>query len=112
MSVGPLSSLFLSPRPTLELFHARAMSPSTSASTYPNAQVKATFPSTGVLLLTLARPPVNAVNNSLWFELGKSFDVASVDVEVRVVVLNSELEKVCTAGLDLGWVSRAVARAS
>jgi enoyl-CoA hydratase/carnithine racemase len=88
------------------------MSHSSANATYPNAQIKATFPSPGVLLLTLARPPVNAFNNSLWFELGASFDVASVDPEVRAVVLNSDLEKVFTAGLDLGCVPSPRRRSS
>lgn len=70
-------------------------------SNYPTEYIHASFPSTGVLLLTMNRTPVNAFNTNLWLELGKHFDVASLDEEVRVVVLASQIGKVFTAGLDI-----------
>lgn len=72
--------------------------------TYPTQHVSASFPSPYVLLLSMHRAPVNAFNTALWFELGAHFDVASVDPDVRVVVLSSGLVKMFTAGLDLTCV--------
>lgn len=72
-----------------------------STAHYPNTLVNASFPSPAVLLLSINRPPVNALNTALWVEIGKSCDVASTDNEVRCVVLASAVEKMFTAGLDL-----------
>ncbi|KAL7416759.1 ClpP/crotonase [Mrakia frigida] len=58
-------------------------------------------PSPHVLLLSLARPPVNAFSEAFWRELGDTFKAAGRDDDVRVVVLASDVEKGFTAGLDL-----------
>jgi len=57
-------------------------------------------PSPHVLLLSLARPPVNAFSEPFWRELGDTFKAAGRDDDVRVVVLASDVEKGFTAGLD------------
>ncbi|SCV70102.1 BQ2448_1496 [Microbotryum intermedium] len=95
---------------------------------YPTEHVVASFPSENVLLLTMQRPKVNALNTGqsplfrgskvrnwlrmaddtlpcitsvLWLEIGKHMDVASADSNVRCVVLASGLDKIYTTGLDL-----------
>lgn len=83
--------------PTPITHQPSTMSPSSSSPSH----IHSSFPLPGVLQLTLNRSPVNAFNDSLWFELGHLCDKASQDVEVRCVVLCSGLEKVWTAGLDL-----------
>lgn len=70
-------------------------------STYPTKFIHATFPSESVLLLTMNRNPVNAFNTALWLELGQMAAIASLDNNVRVIVLASGLERLFTAGLDL-----------
>jgi Delta3,5-Delta2,4-dienoyl-CoA isomerase len=68
---------------------------------YPNKFVSATFPSEGVLLLNINRPPLNCLNTALWLEIGQACTVAGRDPDVRCIVLASEVEKLFTAGLDL-----------
>ncbi|SCZ90502.1 BZ3500_MvSof-1268-A1-R1_Chr9g10858 [Microbotryum saponariae] len=68
---------------------------------YPTEHVVASFPSENVLLLTMQRAKINALNTALWVEIGKHMDVASADSDVRCVVLASGLDKIYTAGLDL-----------
>ncbi|GAA5921096.1 hypothetical protein JCM1841_002413 [Sporobolomyces salmonicolor] len=68
---------------------------------YNSKLIQATFPSPNVLLLSLNRPPVNAFNYALWAELPEHFNRASVDPDVRCVVIASALDKGFTAGLDL-----------
>lgn len=64
-------------------------------------------PHTNVLLLSLARPPMNAFSEPYWRELGSIFDrikrgevVDGEPGEIRVVVLGSALDRAFTAGLD------------
>ncbi|GAA5823483.1 hypothetical protein JCM3770_004473 [Rhodotorula araucariae] len=68
---------------------------------YDTPLIKATFPSEGVLVLSLARPPVNAFSTQLFAQLEQAFRTASADPDVRSVVLNSDVPKGFTAGLDL-----------
>merc|ERR1712093_645598 len=70
-------------------------------STYDAPLIKASFPSDGVLVLALARPPVNAFSTSLFHQLEDSFRAASSDSDVRCIVLTSEVDKGFTAGLEL-----------
>ncbi|BGP41116.1 hypothetical protein JCM10450v2_005148 [Rhodotorula kratochvilovae] len=63
--------------------------------------IKATFPSEGVLVLSLARPPVNAFSTELFAQLERVFRTASADPDVRAVILTSDVPKGFTAGLDL-----------
>lgn len=74
---------------------------SRAMSNYASKLIKCTFPSQGVLQVTLARPPVNAYNSELSAELQRHFERASGDPDVRCVVLRSDLDKGFTAGLDL-----------
>ncbi|WVQ82995.1 hypothetical protein IAT38_005133 [Cryptococcus sp. DSM 104549] len=62
---------------------------------------RASEPSSGVLLLEVDRPPVNAYNTALWQELHVIVDKISDCPDVRAVVLSSSNEKTFTAGLDL-----------
>ncbi|GAA5881739.1 hypothetical protein JCM3774_005974 [Rhodotorula dairenensis] len=69
---------------------------------YANAKlVRCEFPAEHVLLLALARPPVNGYNDDLARELQLHLDAASKDPDVRAVVLTSDVQKGFTAGLDL-----------
>lgn len=70
-------------------------------SNYASKLIKCSLPAEGVLQVTLARPPVNAYSSELSAELQRHFEEASVDPDVRCVVLTSELDKGFTAGLDL-----------
>lgn len=74
--------------------------------------IVASTPSAGVLLLSLARAPVNAVNDAMWHAIKTVFDSASTDPDVRCVVLASAFPRVFTAGLDLAESSLASMRAS
>lgn len=76
-------------------------SPPHLAMSYPAKLVSATFPSDGVLLLNINRPPLNCLNTALWLEIGQACTIAGRDPEVRCIVLASEVEKLFTAGLDL-----------
>lgn len=73
-------------------------------SLYPVRNILAAYAAPNVLLLSLARAPVNAFNDDLWHELREVFDAASEDPDVRVVVLAST-GKLFTAGLDLMYAS-------
>lgn len=75
-------------------------------SAYTAPLINATFPSDGVLVLALARPPVNAFSTDLFHQLEQVFRVASGDNDVHCVVLTSDVAKGFTAGLDLQCVSR------
>ncbi|KAG9018744.1 hypothetical protein FRB90_010050 [Tulasnella sp. 427] len=55
----------------------------------------------GVVLVQLARPPVNAFNQQMWEELGATFDRLSGDGNVKAIILASSSPKIWTAGLDL-----------
>ncbi len=54
----------------------------------------------GVRLLTLSRPPVNALNATYLADLESAFDEIDKDKSVRALVLNSDLG-VFSAGMDL-----------
>lgn len=72
-----------------------------SLDAYSSPVIQSSFPSDGVLLLLLNRKPVNALNNLMWSEIGRLFDVASEDPQVRCVVFGSALDRAFSAGLDL-----------
>ena len=56
---------------------------------------------TGTLTLTLARPPVNALNEALYDQLHQAFEMARADTSVRAVVLAALGEKAFCAGADV-----------
>ena len=60
----------------------------------------------GVCVLTLARPPVNAIDDALLGELESALDAAIADPGVAVLHLRSE-QKVFCAGADLALMRRA-----
>ncbi|KAF8318390.1 ClpP/crotonase [Clavulina sp. PMI_390] len=70
-------------------------------SQYSTQFIKASSPSTGVLVLELARAPVNAFNDDFWGDLGATFNKVSLDGDIKAIVLASSMPKVFTAGLDL-----------
>lgn len=55
----------------------------------------------GVVVVRLARPPVNAVNRRMQTELRECFTELGAREDVRVVVLSAEGEKAFCAGIDL-----------
>lgn len=55
----------------------------------------------GIVLVQIARPPVNAFHQPMWEELGATFDRLSRDGQVKAIVLASNNPKIWTAGLDL-----------
>ncbi|AWB93234.1 enoyl-CoA hydratase-related protein [Aeromicrobium chenweiae] len=55
----------------------------------------------GVAVVTLSRPPVNAVNRAMQLELVAVFDALSQDRSVNSVVLAAAGEKAFCAGIDL-----------
>ncbi|KAF8587519.1 ClpP/crotonase [Ramaria rubella] len=59
------------------------------------------FPSPGIVVVSLNRGPVNAFHQPFWEELGETFRDIGKDGEIRVIVLNSSFPKYFTAGLDL-----------
>lgn len=80
----------------------------TRAAAYAYSLLRASVPSPDVLVLALARPPVNAFSTDLFAQLRDAFAQASRDEHVRCVVLTSDVDKGFTAGLDLQCVvSRA-----
>jgi len=72
-----------------------------SAASYSSDLITASFPSEGVLVVSLSRTPVNALHTLFWLEIGRVFRLASSDPHVRCVVLASAVDKAFTAGLDL-----------
>ncbi|MEW5945306.1 MAG: enoyl-CoA hydratase-related protein [bacterium] len=54
-----------------------------------------------VLIVTLNRPPMNALNGELIVELGRLLDEAGEDAEVRAVVITGSGDKAFSAGADL-----------
>lgn len=56
---------------------------------------------TGTFTLTLAREPVNALNEALYDELHEAFERARDDASVRVVVLTGAGNKAFCAGADI-----------
>ncbi|GJN91449.1 hypothetical protein Rhopal_004472-T1 [Rhodotorula paludigena] len=73
----------------------------TRAAAYAYSLLRASVPSPDVLVLALARPPVNAFSTDLFAQLRDAFAQASRDEDVRCVVLTSDVGKGFTAGLDL-----------
>ncbi len=57
--------------------------------------------SRGIAVVTLNRPPVNAVNRQMQLELTAVFDALSQDREVGAVVLTAAGRKAFCAGIDL-----------
>src|SRR5687768_10948336 len=55
----------------------------------------------GVAVVTLARPPVNAVNRRMQLELKATFDALSQDRSINAVVLAASGERAFCAGIDL-----------
>ncbi len=72
-----------------------------SASAYTSPLIAASFPAEHVLLLSMARAPVNALHTPFWLDIGRVFRQASSDPQVRCVILASSVERAFTAGLDL-----------
>lgn len=56
---------------------------------------------TGVAIVTLNRPPVNAVNRAMMLELTHAFNALGEDRDVGAVVLAAAGEKAFCAGIDL-----------
>ena len=63
------------------------------------------YPSPEILQIALSRPKANAMNMLFFQELLDVMNLASKDLEVRVVVICSKFSKFFTAGLDLQEVS-------
>ncbi|PPR08073.1 hypothetical protein CVT24_010534 [Panaeolus cyanescens] len=71
-------------------------------SQYSSKWIKVTEPFPHVLLVELARAPVNAFNVEFWKAYGDLFDALTEDgYDVRALVLSSAFPKIFTAGLDL-----------
>jgi len=71
-------------------------------SQYSSKWLHVSEPSPHVLLVQLARTPVNAFNTEYWKVYGKLFnDLIEDGYDVRALVLASNLPKTFTAGLDL-----------
>ncbi|KAF8339795.1 ClpP/crotonase [Cantharellus anzutake] len=68
---------------------------------YSGKWIKTSYPSKGVLLVSLSKPPVNSFDEPLWQELGNTIDRISKDGEIHAVVLASSVPKAFSAGLDL-----------
>ncbi|KAI0791879.1 ClpP/crotonase-like domain-containing protein [Abortiporus biennis] len=62
--------------------------------------IKVTSPEPHVLLVELARAPVNAFHKPFWFEYRRVFEDISREPDVRVVVLASAFPKLFSAGID------------
>ncbi|KAF9043171.1 Delta2-dienoyl-CoA-isomerase [Panaeolus papilionaceus] len=71
-------------------------------SQYSSKWLKVIEPYPHVLLVELARAPVNAFNTEFWQAYGRLFDSLTDDgYDVRALVLSSAFPKIFTAGLDL-----------
>ncbi len=57
-----------------------------------------------VALITMRRPPVNAINMALSQEINAAYAKARADDQVRAVILTSGCEKAFSAGMDLGMM--------
>lgn len=60
----------------------------------------------GVLRITIANPPVNAVNKSMWSRLLACMQAVHEDEDVRAVLLVSDNERVFCAGADFKEVGQ------
>ena len=56
----------------------------------------------GIAVVSMARPPVNAIAPDLLSELGETFTTLGSDASVRCIVLRSGLPRYFMAGADLG----------
>ena len=54
--------------------------------------------------ITLARPPVNAINHQLIDEILAAYAQARADTDARAVILKSDCEKAFSAGMDLKMI--------
>ena len=55
----------------------------------------------GVSVLSINRPPVNALGNQLLDELGRAMDVLGADAKTKAIVIVSAIPNVFIAGVDL-----------
>ena len=55
----------------------------------------------GVTVLSINRPPVNALGNQLLDELGQAMDVLGADPKTKAVIIASAIPNVFIAGVDL-----------
>jgi enoyl-CoA hydratase/carnithine racemase len=55
----------------------------------------------GIVTVTMAREPVNAINKAMYEELTACFQSFEADREARVVILASAVERAFTAGVDV-----------
>ncbi|KAI0697473.1 ClpP/crotonase [Cytidiella melzeri] len=67
--------------------------------------VKVSTPEPHILLVELARKPVNSFTDEFWEEFGEVFDKICVEPDVRVVILASALPKLFSAGIDFGGLA-------
>ncbi len=61
----------------------------------------------GVGIITLNRPPVNAYNDQFMRELGSAVEAARADEEVRAVIVRSALDNFFSAGADLEFFRKS-----
>ena len=54
----------------------------------------------GIAELTIAKPPVNALDSQEWLALARTIDALGADAEVRVIVIRAEGRGFC-AGVDI-----------
>jgi len=75
-------------------------------SKYSTKFLQVSEPSPHVLHVELGRKPFNAFSLEFWREYGKLFDrLASEALDVRAVLLSSQLPKIFSAGIELGDAS-------
>lgn len=58
-------------------------------------------PATGILTLTMARPPVNALNQAMYDAIHEGFAFASQNYDVKSIVFTSKDAKAFSAGADI-----------
>jgi len=61
----------------------------------------------GIGLITLNRPPVNAYHDQVMRELGAAVDAARADEEVKVVIVRSALDNFFSAGADVEFFRKS-----
>ena len=62
----------------------------------------------GVLVITIDRPPMNATNARLHWELTKIWGVVHDDPKTKVAVITGAGDKAFSAGGDLEWIASSV----
>jgi enoyl-CoA hydratase/carnithine racemase len=60
-----------------------------------------TFPDAGYAIVTMNKPPVNALNTELITELTAAIDSLEKDSRIKGFVLASALSSIFSAGLDI-----------